>query len=62
MIVIMHKGAVYMGIYFNSTNRARNYIKMKFPKRTFGEPEMNKLVCKQYGTIFKIQELKFNED
>ena len=62
MTIILHKGKVLDNTYFNSVHRARNYVKMKFPKRVFGEPVMDKLVCKQYGSTYEIVEITFNED
>lgn len=56
--VIMHKGEVWKGLYFDNPERARNTLKFHYPKRTFKEPQRNKLVCAHYGTTFIVTELK----
>ena len=54
--VIINKGKVYENILFTSQEEARNFIKMKYPKRNFKEPIENVLVCAYYGTKFIIEE------
>ena len=54
--VILNKGEILENILFKSQDEARNYIKMKYPKRNFKEPQENVFVCKHYGTKFIIQE------
>ena len=54
--VIMNKGKVYENILFTSQEEARNFIKMRYPKRNFKETVENVLVCAYYGTKFIIEE------
>jgi len=54
---IMHKGAVHLNMFFTSEEKARNWIKMTYPKRRFKEPIHNKFICAYYGTTFTIVEL-----
>ena len=56
--VIMHKGAVNKNIFFSSIEQARNWIKFNYPKRRFKEPRENVFVCSNYGTTFKIVEIR----
>jgi hypothetical protein len=56
--VIMHKGAVNKNIFFSNVEQARNWIKFNYPKRRFKEPEENVFVCSNYGTTFKIVEIR----
>ncbi len=53
---ILNKGEIVENILFKSQEEARNWIKMKYPKRRFKEPQENVFVCAQYGTKFIIQE------
>ncbi len=55
--VIMNKGEVYHGRFFEKLGEARNYIKFKNPTRKWKEPVENTLVCAYYGTTFKIMEI-----
>ena len=56
--VIMHKGTVLKGLFFTNIQKARNWIKFNYPKRTFKEPKENVFVCQNYGSKFEIVELK----
>ena len=56
--VIMHKGAVNKNIFFSNVEHARNWIKFNYPKRRFKEPQENVFVCLNYGTTFKIVEIR----
>jgi hypothetical protein len=56
--VIMHKGEVHKGLFFNKCEQARNWVKFNYPKKTFKEPQLNVFVCNRQGTTFKIVELK----
>ena len=56
--VIMHKGAVNKNIFFSNVEQARNWIKFNYPKRRFKEPQENVFVCSNYGTTFKIVEIR----
>ena len=53
---ILNKGEIVENILFKSQEKARNYLKMKYPKRNFKEPKENVFVCAHYGTKFIIQE------
>tara|TARA_R110000851_G_scaffold268040_1_gene420619 strand:+ start:260 stop:577 length:318 start_codon:yes stop_codon:yes gene_type:complete len=53
---ILNKGEILENILFKTLEEARNYIKMKYPKRNFKEPQENVFVCAHYGTKFIIQE------
>jgi len=61
MIVIIHKGTVYMGRYFNSLERAKFWLKCQNTKRKFKQSE-NEFICSLSGAKFKFEKLKFNED
>ena len=56
--VIMHKGSVNKNVFFSSVEQARNWIGFNYPKRRFKEPEENVFVCSNYGTTFKIVEIR----
>ena len=58
MFIIMNKNKVFEGLFFNSEQEARNFIKFKYPKRKFKENVENTFICKRWGTTFKVQELK----
>lgn len=53
---ILNKGKIVENILFKSQEEARNWIKMKYPKRRFKEPKENVFICANYGTKFIIQE------
>jgi len=56
---ILNKGEIVENILFKTLTEARNYIKMKYPKRRFKEDKENVFVCCNYGTKFIIEELHY---
>lgn len=60
--VIINKGNVWKGLYFDNTEQARNALKFHLPKRKFKEPVKNKLVCAHFGTTFVVTELTYFKD
>ena len=57
--IILHKSKPLDNLVFECIERARNYIKMKNPRRKFEEAPENTFCCKRYGSMFKIIELKY---
>jgi hypothetical protein len=58
MIVIMNKGEVYEGLYFENYEIARNYVKWRYPKKNWKDIEPNILKCKNTGMVMRFEELK----
>jgi hypothetical protein len=58
---IFNKGKILENVLFKSNDAARNYIKMKYPKRTFKELNKNVFVCAHYGTKFIIEEQYYHQ-
>lgn len=56
-VVIMHKGKVWQGLFFESIAQARNVVKWKFPGTKWKENQPNLLENARYGTKFEIIEL-----
>ena len=56
--IILHKGLPLDFLVFDDILKARNYIKMKYHKRRFKEEPENTFVCKNWGSKFKIVELR----
>lgn len=57
MIVIINKGEVYEGVYFESEQIARNYVKWRHPKKKWKDISPNIMKCKYTGMVMRFEEL-----
>ena len=58
MIVIINKGEVYEGLFFESYDIARNYVKWRHPKKKWKDVEPNMMKCKYTGMVMRFEELR----
>lgn len=57
MIVIMNKGEVYKGVYFENEQIARNFVKFSHPYKKWFDVQPNIMKCKRTGMCMQIVEL-----
>lgn len=62
-VVIIHKGRVWQGLWFENRLQARNVLKWTFPNTKWKEPQEDILENARFGTKFEIIELlRYNHE